>query len=180
MGIPDNLPCLLRNLHACQEATVRNGHGTIDWFQIGKGVRQGCILSPCLFNLHAEYIMRNTGLEEAQAAIKTARRHTNNLRYADDSTLIAECEEQKSLLVKGKEESWLKAQHSENYDHGIQSHHFMANKWETNGNSDRLFGGHSKITADGDCSHEIKRCLILGRKVMINLDSIFKSRYRKL
>ena len=90
MGIPDHLTCLLRNLYAGQEATVRTGHGTIDWFLIGKGVRQGCILSPCLFNFYAEYIMRNAGLEEAQAGIKIARRNINNLRYADDTTLMAE------------------------------------------------------------------------------------------
>ena len=105
MGIPDHLICLLRNLYAVQEAIVRTGHGTTDWFQIGKGVCQGCILSPCLFNLHAEYIMRNAGLEEAQAAVKIARRNINNLRYADDTTLMAESEELKSLLVKAKEES---------------------------------------------------------------------------
>ena len=106
MGIPDHLTCFLRNLYAGQEATVRAGHGTSDWFQIGKGVRQGCILSPCLFNLHAEYIMRNTGLEEAQAGIKTAGRNINNLRYADDTTLMAESEEElKSLLLKVTEES---------------------------------------------------------------------------
>ena len=106
MGIPDHLTCLLRNLHASQEATVRTGHGTTDWFKIGKGVRQGCILSPCLFNLHAEYIMRNAGLEEAQAGMKIVRRNINNLRYADDTILIAESEEElKSLLMKVKEES---------------------------------------------------------------------------
>ena len=105
MGIPDHLTCLLRKLYAGQEATVRTGRGTIDWFQIGKGVRQGCILSPCLFNLYAEYIMRNAGLEEAQAEIKIARRNINNLRYADDTTLTAESEELKSLLMKVKEES---------------------------------------------------------------------------
>src|SRR5574340_1026302 len=105
MGIPDHLTCLLRNLYAGQEATVRTGHG-IDWFQIGKGVRQGCILSPCLFNLYAEYIMRNAGLEEAQAGIKIAWRNINNLRYADDITLMAESEEELiSLLMKVKEES---------------------------------------------------------------------------
>ena len=93
-GIPDHLTCLLRNLYAGQEATVRTGHGTTDWLQIGKGVHQGCILSPCLFNLHAEYIMRNAGLEEAQAGIKIARRNINNLRYADDTTLMAESEEE--------------------------------------------------------------------------------------
>ena len=106
MGIPDHLTSLLRNQYAGQEATVRPGHGTIDWFHIGKGVRQGCILSPCLFNLYAEYIMRNTGLEETQAGIKIARRNINNLRYADDTTLMAESEEElKSLLMKVKEET---------------------------------------------------------------------------
>ena len=106
MGIPEHLTCLLRNLYVCQEATVRTGHGKTDWFQIGKGVRQGCVLSPCLFNLYAEYIMRNTGLEEAQAGLKIARRNINNLRYADDTTLIAESEEEtKSILMKVKEES---------------------------------------------------------------------------
>ena len=107
MGVPDHLTCLLGNLYAGQEAAVRTGHGTTDWFQIGKGVRQSCILSPCLFNLYAEYIMRNAGLEEAQAGIKKiARRNTNNLRYADDTTLMAESEEElKSLLMKVKEES---------------------------------------------------------------------------
>ena len=105
MGISDHLTCLLRNLYAGQEAIVRTGHGTIDWLQIGKGVCQGCILSPCLFNLYAEYIMLNARLDEAQAGIKLARRNTNNLRYADDTTLMAESEELKSLLMKVKEES---------------------------------------------------------------------------
>ena len=106
MEIPEHLICLLRNLYAGQEATVRTGHGTTDWFQIGNGVRQGCILSPCLFNLYAEYIMRNDGLEEAQAGIKIARRNINNLRHADDTTLTAESEEElKSLLMKVKVES---------------------------------------------------------------------------
>ena len=105
MGIPDHLTCLLRNLYAGQEATVRTGHGTTDWFQIGKGVRQGCILSPCLFNFSAESFMRNAGLEETQAGIKIARRNINNFRYADDTTLVAESEELKSLLMKVKEES---------------------------------------------------------------------------
>ena len=105
MGIPDHLTCLLRNLYAVQEATVRTGHGTTEWFQIGKGVRQGCILSPCLFNLYAEYIMRSAGLEEAQARIKLARRNINNLRYADNTTLMAQSEEElKSFLMKVKEE----------------------------------------------------------------------------
>ena len=106
MGLPDHLTCLLRNLYAGQDATVRTGHGTTDWFQIGKGVRQGCILSPCLFNFYAECIMRNAGLDEAQAGIKIAGRNINNLRYADDTTLMAESEEElKSLLMKVKEES---------------------------------------------------------------------------
>ena len=105
MGIPDLPTCLLRNLYAGQEAIVRTGHGTTDWFQIGKGVRQGCILSPCLFNLYAEYIMRNAGLDEAQAGIKTAGRNINNLRYVDDTTLIAESKKLNSLLMKVKEES---------------------------------------------------------------------------
>ena len=143
MGIPDHLTCLLRNLYKGQEATVRTGHGTTDWFQIGKGGHQGCISSPCLFNFYAEYIMRNTGLEEAQAGIKIARRNISNHRYADDTTLMAESEEElKSLLMKVKEESeksWLKAQHSENKDHGIQSHHFMGNRWGNTGNSVRLY-----------------------------------------
>jgi len=105
MGIPDHLTCLLRNLYAGQEGTVRTGHGITDWFQIMKGVHQGCILSPCLFNLYADYIMRNAGLDEAQAGIKIAGRNINNLRYADDSTLTAESKELKSLLMKVKEES---------------------------------------------------------------------------
>ena len=106
MGIPEHLTCLLRNLYAGQEATVRTGHGTTDWFQVGKGISQGCILSPCLFNLYVEYIMRNAGLEEAQAAIKIARRNINNLRYADDTTLMTESKEElKSLLMKVKQES---------------------------------------------------------------------------
>ena len=142
MGIPDHLTCLLRNLYAGQEATVRTGHGTTDWFQIGKGVCQGCILSLYLFNFYAEYIMRNAGLDEAQARIQIARENTNNLRYADDTTLMAESEEElKSFLLKVKEESekaGLK-QHSENQDHDIWSHHFMVNRWGNNGNSDRLY-----------------------------------------
>ena len=176
-GIPEHLTCLLRNLYAGQEATVRTGHGTTDWFQIGKGVHQGCILSPCLFNLCAEYIMRNAGLEEAQAGIKIAGRNINNLRYADDTTLMAESEEElKSLLMRVTEESdkvGLKL--------NIQETKIMASgpitSWEIDGEtvSDFIFGG-SKISADGDCSHEIKRRLLLGRKVMTKLDSIFKSR----
>src|SRR5574339_633432 len=180
MGIPDHLTCLLRNLYAGHEATVRTGHGTTDWFQIGKGVCQGCTFSPCLFNFYAEYIMRNAGLEEAKAGINIAGRNINNLRYADDTTLMAESEEElKSLSMKVKEESakvGLKL--------NIQKMKITASgsitSWEVDGKtvetvSDFIFGG-SKITADGDCSHEIKRRLLLGRKVMTNLDSIFKSR----
>ena len=138
MRIPDHLTCPLRSLYAGQEATVRTGHGTTDWFQIGKGVRQSCILSPCLFNLYAEYLMRNAGLDEAQAGIKIAGRNINNLRYADDTTLMEESEEElKSLLMKVKEESE-KAQHSENENHGIWSHDFMGNRWGNSGNSVRL------------------------------------------
>ena len=121
IGLLDHFACLLRNLYAGQEATVRTGHGTMDWFKIGKGVRQGCILSPCLFNLNAEYIMRNAGLDNSQAGIKIIGRNINTLRYADDTTLMAERKEElKSLLMKVKEESekvfkfWLKTQHSEN------------------------------------------------------------------
>ena len=113
MGIPPHFTCLLRNLLAGQEARVRTGHGTTEWFQIGKGVGQSFILSPCLFNLYAEYIMRNAWLDEAQAGIKTARRNINNLRYTDNTTVMAESEEElESLLMKVKEESWLKTQHS--------------------------------------------------------------------
>ena len=159
IGIPDHLTCLLRNLYAGQEATVRTGHGTTDWFQIGKGVREGCILSPYLFNLYAEYIMRNAELEEAQAGIKIARRNINNLRYADDSTLMAESEELKSLLMKVKEES-----EKVGLKLNIQKTKIMAfgpiSSWQIDGETmetmrDFIFLG-SKITADGDCSHEIK------------------------
>ena len=180
MGIPDQLTCLLRHLYAGQEAAVRTGHGTIDWFQIRKGVHQGCILSPCLFNLYAENIMRNVGLDEAQAGIKIAKRNINNLRYADDTTLRAESEEElKSLLVKVKEES-----EKVGLKLNIHKTKIIASSpitsWQIDGetveiDTDFIFLG-SKITADGDCSHEIKRCLLLGRKVMTNVDGIFKSR----
>ena len=179
MGIPDHLTCLLRNLYAGQEATVRTGHGTTDWFQVGKGVRQGCILSPCLFNFYAEYIMRNARLEETQAEIKIARRNINNLRYADDTTLMAESEgELKNLLMKVKEES-----EKVGLKLNIQETKIMASSpstsWQTDGETvdtvaDFIFLG-SKITADGDCSQEIKRYLLLERKTMANLDSILKS-----
>ena len=129
MGIPDHLTCLLRNLYAGQEAIVRTGHGTMGWFQTGKGVHQGCILSPCLFTLYAEYIMKNAGLDEAQAGIKICRRNINNLRYTDDTTLMAESKEElKSLLKKVKEESektGLKFNIQKKTD--IRSHHFMSN-----------------------------------------------------
>ena len=180
MGTPDHLTCLLRNLYAGQEATVRTGHGTTDWFQIGKGVHQGCIVSPCTFNFYAEYIMRNAGLEEPQSGIKIAGRNINHLRYGDDPTLMAESEEElKSLLMKVKEES-----EKVSLKLNIQKTKIMASSpitsWEIDGEpvetvSDFILGG-SKITADGDCSHEIKRRLLLGRKVMTSLDSIFKSR----
>ena len=163
-----------------QEATVRTGHGTTDWFQIGKGVRQGSVLSPCLFNLYAEYIMRNAGLEETQAGIKIAGRNINNLGYADDTTLMAESEEElKSLLMKVKVES-----EKVGLKLNIQRTKIMASgpitSWQIDGEtvetvSDFSFLG-SKITADGDCSHEIKRCLLPGRKVMTNLNSILKSK----
>ena len=172
MGVPDHLTCLLRNLYAGQEATVRTGHGTTDWFQIGKGVHQVCILSPCLFNLYAEYIMRNTGLDEAQAEIKIAGRNINNLRYADDTTLMAESEEElKSLLMKVKEES-----EKVSFKLNIQKTKIMASGPTTSWQIDRktietvtdfILGG-SKITADGDCSQEIKRRLLFGRKAMTN------------
>ena len=180
MGIPNHLNCLFRNLFAGQEATARAGHGIIDWFQIGKGVCQGCILSPCFFNLYAEYIMGNAGLEEAQAGIKIAGRNINNLRYADDTTLMAESEEElKSLLIKVKEEN-----EKVGLKLNIQKTKIMASgpitSWQIDGETVETVaafsGGSSKITADGDCSHEIKRSLLLQRKVMTNLDSILKSR----
>ena len=143
MGIPDHLTCLLRNLYAGQEATVRTGHGTTDWFQIGKGVRQGCILLPCLFNFCAEYVMRNARLDEAQAVIKIVERNVNNFRCTDDTTLRAESEEElKSLFLeseRGEWKSWLKTQHLESKDHGIWSHHFLANRWGNSRNSARLY-----------------------------------------
>ena len=167
----------MRNLYAGQEATVRTGHGTTDWFQIGKGVCQGCILTPCLFNLYAEYIMRNAGLEEAQAAIKIAGKNINNLRYADDTTLMAESKEElKRLLMKVKEES-----EKVGLKLNIQKTKIVASgpitSWQIDGEtvSDFIFLG-SRITAVGDCSHEMKRFLLLGKKVMTNLDSILKSR----
>ena len=181
MGIPDHQTCLLRNLYAGQEATVRTGHGTTDWFQIGKGVHQGCILSPCLFNFYAEYIMRNAELEEAQAGIKMAGKNINNLRYADDTTLMVKSEEElKSLLMRVEEESEKVGLKLE-----IQKTKIMASgpitSWEIDGEtvetvSDFIFWG-SKITADSNCSHEIKRHLLLGRKVLTTLDNILTTRH---
>ena len=169
MGIPDHLTCLLRNLNAGQEARVRTEHGTTDTFRIGKGVCQGCIVSPCLFNFYAEYIMRNARLEETQAGIKIAGRNINNLRYADDTTLMAESDEElKSLLMKVKEES-----EKVGLKLNIQKTKIMATdpitSWEIDGEtveavSDFIFLG-SKITVDGDYSHDIKRHLLLGRKL---------------
>ena len=180
MGIPTHFTCLLRNLFAGQEATIRTGHGTADWFQIGKGARKGCILSPCLFNLYAEYIIQNARLDEAQAGIKIVGRNINSLRYADDTTLMVEGEEElKSLFMKVKEES-----EKVGLKLNIQRTKIMAPCPITTWQIDRetvesvtgfIFEG-SKITADGDCSREIKRQLILGRKAMANLNSILKSR----
>ena len=174
MGIPDHLIFFLRNLYAGQEATVRTGHGITDWFKIGKGVRQGCTLSLCLFYLYAD------GLDEAQAGIKIARRNINNFRYADDTTLMAESEEDlKSLFMKVKEES-----EKVGLKLNIQKTKIIASgpitSWQIDGEAmetvrDFVFLG-SKITLDGDCSHEIKRHLLLGRKVMTSLDSLLKSR----
>ena len=181
MGIPDHLTCLLRNLCAGQEATVKIGHGKSDWFQIGKGVHQSYILPPCLFNLYAEYIMRNAELDEAEAGIKIAGRNINNLRYADDTRLMAKSEEElKSLLIKLKEES-----EKIGFKFNIQKTKIMASgsitSWQIDGETtetviDFYFAGGSKITADGDCSHEIKRRLLLGIKFMTNLDSMLKTR----
>ena len=176
MGIPDHLTCLLRNLYAGQKAAVRTGHGAMDWFQIGKS----CILSPCLFNLYAEYIMRNAGLECQMKHKLESRLLGEIISDADDTTLMVESEEElKSLLIKVKEESekaCLKL--------NIQKTKVMASgtisSWQIDGETMKtvttfILGG-SKITADGDCSHEIKRHLLLGRKAMTNLDSILKSR----
>ena len=169
MGIPDHLTCLVRNLYAGQEETVRTGHGTTDWFQTGKGVCQGCILSPCLFNLYAEYIMRHAGLDEAEAGIKIAWRNINNLGYADDTTLMAESEDElKSFLMKVKEES-----EKVGLKLNTQTTKIMASRpiisWEIDGETvetvtDFIFLG-SEITADGDYSHEIKDAYSLEGKL---------------
>ena len=180
MRIPDYLTCFLQTLYAGQEATVRTGYGAMDWFKIGKGVHQGCILSPCLFNLYAEYIMGNARLDEAQARIKITRRNISNLRYADDTTLMTESEKlPKSLLMKVKEEN-----EKVGLKLSIQKTKIMASGpitlWQIDGETmetvtDFIFLG-SKITADGDFSHEIKRCLLLGRKAVTYLESMLKSR----
>ena len=180
MGIPDHLTFLLRNLYAGQEAIVRTGHGTTDWFQTGKGVHQGCILLPYLFNLYAEYIMLNARLDEAQVGVRIARRNSNNLRCADDTTLMSDSKEElKNLLMKVKEQS-----KKVGLKFNIQKTKIMASgpitSWQIDGETveavrDIIFLG-SKITADGDCRHDIKRHLLLGRKAMTNLDSILKSR----
>ena len=168
MGVPDHLTYHLRNLYAGQEATVRTRHGTTEWFQIGKGVHKSCILSPCLFKLFAAYIMRNAGQEEVQAGFKITGRNIDNLRYADDTTLMAESEEElKGLLMKVNEESEkvvLKL--------NIQKTKIRASgsitSWQIDGETletmvDLILGG-SKITANGDCSQEIKRCFLLGKE----------------
>ena len=167
MEIPEHLTCLLRNLSSGQEATVKTGHRTADWFKSGKGV-QGYILSPCLFNFHEGYIMQDAGLYESQAGTKIARRNINNLRYADDTTLMGENEEERRASLK------LNIQKTKNMASG------PITSWKIDGETvetvrDFILGG-SKITADGDCSHETKRCLLLGRKDMTNLDSILKGR----
>ena len=180
MSIPDHPISLLRNLYAGQETTVRTRHGKMDWLKIGKGVHQDCILSPCLFNLYAEYIMQNIRLDDSQAGIKIARRNINDLRYADDTTRMAESEEElKSLLMKMKEEcekSGLKL--------NIQKTKIMASSpitsWQIDGETvetvtDFIFLG-SKITVNCDCSHEIKTHLLLGRRATTNLENILKSR----
>ena len=178
MEIAEHLTCILRNMYVGQEATIRTGNGATDRFQIRKGVHQGCIPSPCLFNLYTEYIIRNTGLEEAQAGVKIVGRNID-IRYAD-TTLMAESEEElKSLLMKVKEKS-----EKVGLKFNIQKINIKAfgptTAWQIDGETvetvrDFIVGG-SKIAADGDCSHEMKRCLLLGRKVMTKLDSILKSR----
>ena len=180
MGILNHLTCLLRNLYAGQEATVRTGHGATDWFQIRKGVRQGYILLPCLFNLCAECIVRNSGLDEAQAGIKIARRNNNNLRYADDTTIMAESEQElRSLLMNIKEKSE-KIDLNLNFLKTKIMASSLITSWQTDGETTGTLTEFiflvSKITAHGDCSHEIKRCLFLERKVMTNLNSLLKSR----
>ena len=170
MGLPDHLTCFLRNMYAGQEATIRTGHGTTDWFQIGKGVCQSCIVSPWLFNLYAEYITWNAGLNEAQARVKISGKNINNLRHADDTTLMAESEEELKILLKVNEESEnenavlkLKIQKTKIIMSG------SITSWQTDGETmetviDSIFLG-SKITSDGDCSHKLKRYLLHGKNL---------------
>uniref|UniRef100_A0A803SMW9 ribonuclease H n=1 Tax=Anolis carolinensis TaxID=28377 RepID=A0A803SMW9_ANOCA len=175
MGIPSHRVCLLRNLYKDQVATVRTDHGTTDWFMIGKGVRQGCILSPSLFNLYAEHIMRRAGLDESKAEVKIAGRNINNLRYADDTTLMAESEEElMSLITKVKEES-AKAGLQLNIKKTKIIDNCQIEGENVEAVTDFIFLG-TKITADADCSQEIRRRLLLGRRAMANLDKIVKSR----
>ena len=172
--------CILRNLFSGQEATIRTLYGTTDWFKIEKGVQEGCLLSPCLFNLYTEHIVRNAGLDELQAGIKIARRNINNLRYANDTTLMAESgEELKSFLMRVEEES-----EKAGLKFNIEKTKIMApspiTSWQIDEEkvetmTDFIFLG-SKITVDGDFSHKIKRCFLLQRKAMTNLDSVLKSR----
>ena len=176
MGIPDHLTCLLRNLYADQEETESNKE---QWFKIGKGVHQGCIFSPCLFNLHAEYIMQNAQLDEAQAGIKIVGRNINIITYADNTTLVAESEEEPDHLLKVKKES-----EKAGLKLSIQNTNIMASRpstsWQIDGERTETVPGFiflgSKITVDGACSHEIKRCLLLGRKALTNLNNVLKSR----
>ena len=179
MGIPDLLTCLLRNLYVGQEATVRTLHGKTDWFKTGKGVQQGCILSPYLFTLYAKYIMQNARLDESQAGIKIARRNINNLRYADDTTLMAKNEDKlKSLLIRVKEET-----EKAGIKLNIKKTKIMVSvpitSWHIDGKkaeavTDFILG--YKITMNGDCSHGIERCLLLGKKAMTNLDIVLKTK----
>ena len=178
MGIPDHLSSLLRNPCACQEATVRNGHGKTDCFQIGKGVLQGCILSPCLFNLNEEYIKKNPGLNESQAGIKIAERNINNLRYEDDTILMAESKELKSLLRKVKEESEKVGLKLSIQKTNIRESDPISS-CQINGEIVETVADYFRglqNTADGHLSHKSKRRLLPGRKVMTNLDSILKSK----
>ncbi|CAH2296256.1 Hypothetical predicted protein [Pelobates cultripes] len=179
MGVPDHLITLLRNLYVDQEATVRTKHGTTEWFKIGKGVQQGCMLSPYLFNLYVEYMIHKAGLDESKAGINIAGRNINNLRYADDTTLVAESKEElKDLLMRVKEEN-AKAGLLLN----VKKTKIMANSnlssWQIDGEeveavTDFIFLG-SKISSDGDCSHKIKTRLLLGRKAMASLDKLVKT-----
>ena len=178
MGIPDHVTCLQSNLYAGQEATVRTRHETTEWFKTGKGVMLR-LYTVILFNFYSEYIMGNAGLDEAQTGIKIAGKNINNLKYADDTTLMAESEEELKSILKVKEES-----EKAGLKLNIQKMKIIASSpitsWQIDGETVETVTGFiflgSKITADGDCSHEIKRCLLLGRKAMTNLDSILKRR----